>query len=128
MGKITSPVWGYFEKVVAEPHLATCKLCGKNISRGSRDTNNLTTTNLKNHLSVHKDDFKKFKELEHCSKGKRFAEKGVNNGTLAKQTNGVSKADDQSENEPLNLPFILQNISIGIIQQKIGTTHSHRPG
>ena len=46
----TSPIWGYFVKVVATPHMAECNTCKGNVSRGSKNPKHMTNTNMKNHL------------------------------------------------------------------------------
>ena len=59
MGKtVFSPIWQFFEKSVADPSFAVCKVdnCKSKVSRGSKEPSKMTNTNLVNHLlRNHKD-------------------------------------------------------------------------
>ena len=75
MGKtVFSPIWQFFEKSVADPSFAVCKVdnCKSKVSRGSKEPSKMTNTNLVNHLlRNHKDIYDKFKEKDKENNEKR---------------------------------------------------------
>ena len=61
----SSPIWNFYDVAVDDASFAFCSKCKVKISRGSRKSKNMTTSNLKTHLAkAHGDLYKSYLDLD----------------------------------------------------------------